>query len=132
MVLNNEKLFGKLKLLSEDEKDYKLLLRFSLYEYLSPKKCIFTYGLSKSDFDNLVKDIKLSLTRGIIEPGENVGVIAAQSIGEPTSQMTLNTKHSAGVAGKSSANMGVPRIKEIMNYSRSIKSPQMTIYLIRV
>ena len=128
VVLNNEKLFGKLKLLSEDEKDYKLLLKFSLYEYLSPKKCIFTYGLSKSDFDNLISDIKLAFTKGIIEAGENVGVIAAQSIGEPTSQMTLNTKHSAGVASKSSANMGVPRIKEILNFSRSIKSPQMTIY----
>jgi DNA-directed RNA polymerase II subunit RPB1 len=128
IVLNNEKLFGKLKLLNEDETNFKMLLKFSLYEYLSPKKCIFKYGLSKSDFDNLISDIKLSLTRGIIEPGENVGVIAAQSIGEPTSQMTLNTKHSAGVASKSSANMGVPRIKEILNFSRSIKSPQMKIY----
>ena len=45
-----------------------------------------------------------------------------------TSQMTLNTKHSAGVASKSSANMGVPSIKEILNFNKSIKSPQMTIY----
>ena len=128
IVLNNEKIYGKLKLLSEDEKNFKFLLKISLYEYLSPKKCIFTYGLSKIDFDNIIKNIKLSLTKGIIEPGENVGVIAAQSIGEPTSQMTLNTKHSAGVASKSSANMGVPRIKEILNFSKSIKSPQMKIY----
>ena len=128
IVLNNEKLFGKLKLISDDETDYKLLLKISLYEYLSPKKCIFTYGLSKLDFDNLINNIKVSLTRSIIEPGETVGVIAAQSIGEPTSQMTLNTKHHAGVAGKSSATMGVARIKEILNYSRSIKSPQMIIY----
>jgi DNA-directed RNA polymerase II subunit RPB1 len=41
---------------------------------------------------------------------------------------TLNTKHFAGVAGKGSANSGVPRIKEIMSYSKNIKTPQMTVY----
>jgi len=55
-----------------------------------------------------------------------VGVISAQSIGEPTSQLTLNTKHSAG--SKSSANMGVNRILELLHYSKNIKTPQMTIY----
>ena len=41
---------------------------------------------------------------------------------------TLNTKHYAGVAGKGSASMGVPRIKELLSYSKNIKTPQMTIY----
>ena len=57
-----------------------------------------------------------------------VGVIAAQSIGEPTSQMTLNTKHFAGQAGKGSSNMGVSRIKEIISYGKNIQTPQMMIY----
>ena len=113
IVINNKDVYGESKILDKDEKDYKYIFKISLYEHLSPKKCIFQYGLTKNDFDNLINDIKLSFTKGIIEPGESVGVIAAQSIGEPTSQMTLNTKHSAGVASKSSANMGVPRIKEM-------------------
>jgi DNA-directed RNA polymerase II subunit RPB1 len=52
--------------------------------------------------------------------------IAAQSIGEPTSQMTLNTKHSAG--SKTSVNSGVNRILELLHYTKKIKTPQMIIY----
>jgi DNA-directed RNA polymerase II subunit RPB1 len=129
LITLNNKNTGMSKMLDEDESRYKFLFKISLYEYLCPKKCIFDYGLSKNDFDNLMNDIKISYIKGTVEAGETVGVIAAQSIGEPTSQMTLNTKHSAGVASKSSANMGVPRIKEIMNYSKDIASPQCTIYI---
>jgi DNA-directed RNA polymerase II subunit RPB1 len=129
LISLNNKNIGISKILDDDEAKYKFLFKISLYEYLCPKKCIFEYGLSMKDFDKLMKDIKLSFVKGTVEPGETVGVIAAQSIGEPTSQMTLNTKHSAGVASKSSANMGVPRIKEIMNYSKDISSPQCIIYL---
>jgi DNA-directed RNA polymerase II subunit RPB1 len=116
------------KMLKDDEYHYKYLFRIGLFEYIAPKKCIFEYGLSKEQFDNMIKDIKLSYSRSLVEPGEMVGIIAAQSIGEPTSQMTLNTKHITGVATQSSANMGVPRIKEILSYSKTIKTPQMTIY----
>jgi len=76
----------------------------------------------------MIEDIKVSFSRSMVEPGEMVGIVAAQSIGEPTSQMTLNTKHFAGVAGKGSVNMGVPRIKELLSYSKSIKTPQMVVY----
>ena len=44
-----------------------------------------------------------------------VGMIAAQSIGEPTTQMTLNTFHFAGVASKSNVTRGVPSIEEILS-----------------
>ena len=115
-------------ILSKNEDNFKFIFRTALYEYISPKKCILEYGLSKTEFDNLINDIELSFNRSLVEPGEMVGIIAAQSIGEPTSQMTLNTKHSAGVASKSSANMGVPRIKEILSYSKKIKTPQTKIY----
>ena len=57
-----------------------------------------------------------------VEPGSAVGAIAAQSIGEPGTQMTLKTFHFAGVAGMS-ITQGVPRIKEIINASRSISTP---------
>ena len=58
-----------------------------------------------------------------------VGIIAAQSIGEPTTQLTLNTFHFAGVASKSNVTRGVPRIEEILSLSTNIKEPSLTIYL---
>ncbi len=112
------------KLLKDDDQAYKFMLRIGLYEYISPRKCLFEYKISREGFDNLIEDIRTSLSRALVEPGEMVGVVAAQSIGEPTSQLTMNTKHAAGKAGVS----GVSRIKEIMSYSKNIKSPQMTIY----
>jgi len=112
------------KLLKEDDQAYKFMLRTGLYEYIAPRKCLFEYKISKTGFDNLIEDIRISLSRALVEPGEMVGVVAAQSIGEPTSQLTMNTKHAAGKAGVS----GVSRIKEIMSFSKNIKSPQMTIY----
>ena len=56
-------------------------------------------------------------------------VPAAQSIGEPATQMTLNTFHFAGVASKSNVTRGVPRLKELLHISKSIKAPSLTVYL---
>ena len=116
------------KYMKNNNKYLKFLFIIGLYEYLAPVKCIFEYGLTKTDFSNMMKEIKLNYLRALIDPGEMVGIIAAQSIGEPTTQMTLNTKHFAGNASKSSANMGVPRILELLHYAKNIKTPQMTIY----
>jgi len=57
-----------------------------------------------------------------------VGAIAAQSIGEPTTQMTLNTFHYAGVSTKN-VTLGVPRLKEIINIAKNTKTPSLTVYL---
>ncbi len=57
-----------------------------------------------------------------------VGVLAAQSIGEPATQMTLNTFHFAGVSSKN-VTLGVPRLKEILNVANDIKTPSMVVYL---
>ena len=65
----------------------------------------------------------------IVNPGEMVGIIAAQSIGEPTTQLTLNTFHFAGVASKSNVTRGVPRIEEILSLSENPKNPSCTVYL---
>ena len=58
-----------------------------------------------------------------------VGSIAAHSLGEPATQMTLNTFHFAGVSSKN-VTLGVPRLKEIINVSRNIKTPIMQIFLL--
>merc|ERR1719507_440548 len=62
-----------------------------------------------------------------VEPGEPVGVLAAQSVGEPSTQMTLNTFHFAG-RGEMNVTLGIPRLREIlMVASPSIKTPCMDI-----
>ena len=60
--------------------------------------------------------------KAIITPGEGVGAIAATSIGEPCTQMTLKTFHFAGV-GSMNITQGVPRIKELVNLSSKISTP---------
>ncbi|XP_041970102.1 DNA-directed RNA polymerase III subunit RPC1 [Aricia agestis] len=68
--------------------------------------------------------------RAVIEPGTAVGALAAQSIGEPGTQMTLKTFHFAGVASMN-ITQGVPRVKEIINASRHISTPIITAELMR-
>jgi DNA-directed RNA polymerase II subunit RPB1 len=64
-----------------------------------------------------------------IQPGEQVGIVAAQSIGEPATQMTLNTFHQAGVASKSAVTRGVPRLRELLKVTQNPKASSLTIYL---
>ena len=61
--------------------------------------------------------------------GEMVGALAAQSLGEPATQMTLNTFHYAGVSAKN-VTLGVPRLKELINVSKRPKTPSLTVFLI--
>ena len=117
-----------IKRLIDDDKSLKYILEIALYEYLAPKKCIFNYGLSKDKLNVLWEEITLCFIKSIAEPGEMVGILAAQSIGEPTTQINLNTKHFAGVASKSNTVSGVSRIIELLSFSKNIKTPQMTIY----
>ena len=101
------------KLFKKDEEGFKYIFKISLFEYLAPVKCIYEYNLDKTNFDNLIDEIENSYIKSIVEPGEMVGVISAQSVGEPTSQMNLDSKHSAGkIGGGIGALQGVPRIQE--------------------
>ena len=71
----------------------------------------------------------LKYMRALVEPGEAVGLLAAQSIGEPSTQMTLNTFHFAGFGAKN-VTLGIPRLREIiMTASQRIKTPTMSIKL---
>lgn len=66
--------------------------------------------------------------KSIVHPGENVGTIAGQSVGEPSTQMTLNTFHLAG-HGAGNMTLGIPRLMEIlMTTPYTIKTPIMTVY----
>ncbi|KAJ2511985.1 DNA-directed RNA polymerase II core subunit rpo21, partial [Coemansia sp. RSA 1937] len=79
-------------------------------------------------FDWLLAEIETRFKRAQVNPGEMVGVLAAQSIGEPATQMTLNTFHNAGVSSKN-VTLGVPRLKEVINVADKIKTPMMNVFL---
>lgn len=67
--------------------------------------------------------------RSLVEPGEAVGIVAGQSVGEPSTQMTLNTFHLAGHSAKN-VTLGIPRLREIlMTASDHISTPAMTLVL---
>uniref|UniRef100_H2Z3P9 DNA-directed RNA polymerase subunit n=1 Tax=Ciona savignyi TaxID=51511 RepID=H2Z3P9_CIOSA len=71
--------------------------------------------------------LKMRYQRSLCQPGESVGLLAAQSIGEPSTQMTLNTFHFAG-RGEMNVTLGIPRLREIlMVASKQIKTPQITV-----
>ena len=70
----------------------------------------------------------LKYKKGMVEPGEAVGCTAAQSIGEPSTQMTLNTFHLAGHGGVN-LTLGIPRLRELlMTSSDKIKTPIMELF----
>ena len=105
------------------------LMEIVYYYYLSPKELLITHRYNKEMIKYLLSVITLTFKKSIVAPGEMVGMIAAQSIGEPTTQMTLNTFHYAGVASKSNVTRGVPRIEEILSLTENPKSKSITIYL---
>ncbi|VEU22044.1 DEKNAAC103010 [Brettanomyces naardenensis] len=84
-------------------------------------------GISSRKFKALMQ---LKYMRSLIDPGEAVGIIASQSVGEPSTQMTLNTFHFAG-HGAANVTLGIPRLREIvMTASKQIKTPQMMLPLL--
>ncbi|KAI4292943.1 DNA-directed RNA polymerase I subunit RPA1, partial [Pancytospora philotis] len=71
--------------------------------------------------------LKQKFVAAEVDAGKSVGIIAAQSIGEPSTQMTLNTFHLAGVGGRN-VTLGIPRLREIlMIASKNIKTPVITV-----
>jgi DNA-directed RNA polymerase II subunit RPB1 len=105
-------------------KVFHCLLRF----YLAPRKSIVTMRLSEEMFDEVMRDIRFRYIKSLVHAGEMVGALAAQSIGEPTTQLTLNTFHSAGTA-KANATSGVPRINELLDATSNPKRPSNTVYM---
>uniref|UniRef100_A0A673CJ67 DNA-directed RNA polymerase subunit n=1 Tax=Sphaeramia orbicularis TaxID=375764 RepID=A0A673CJ67_9TELE len=79
------------------------------------------------DSDSLRQLLQYKWQRSLCDPGEAVGLLAAQSIGEPSTQMTLNTFHFAG-RGEMNVTLGIPRLREIlMVASSNIKTPMMSV-----
>ena len=72
-----------------------------LWDYLSPKKLIRDLKINSIGFKHIITSIKSRYKHSLAEGGEMVGPLAAQSIGEQSTQMTLNTFHHAGIGAQS-------------------------------
>src|SRR5208337_4067229 len=84
--------------------------------------------LSDTQFRQILERVLAEYQSTRIEACEAVGVIAAQSIGEPGTQMTMRTFHYAGVA-EINVTLGLPRLIEIMDARKEPSTPTMTVYL---
>ena len=112
----------------EAQRNATTLFNILLRSTLSSKRVIEEFRLSTAAFDWLLGEIENRFQQSLVEPGECVGAIAAQSIGEPATQMTLDTFHFAGVSSKN-VTLGIPRLKEIINVAKKPKTPSLTVYL---
>lgn len=90
---------------------------------------IATLRLSIEEWQSLFDLASEYVRKGRVQAGEMVGPVAAQSIGEPCTQLTLNTFHYSGVASKNNVTRGVPRLKELITVSKTLKTPSLTIPL---
>ncbi len=104
------------------------------YEEQLPKRIIENLkknipgDVSSAKFKKILENTLIEYKNARIEPGESVGIVSAESIGEPGTQMTLNTFHFAGVA-EMNVTMGLPRIIEILDGRKELTTPMMEIFL---
>lgn len=84
--------------------------------------------LPKAAVDEAVEQAVENYTRALVEPGEAAGIVSAQSIGEPGTQMTLRTFHFAGVR-EQNVTLGLPRLIEIVDARKIPSTPNMIVYL---
>lgn len=119
---------GESRLIDEAQANATSLFQCLLRSRLASRRVIEEYRLNRISFNWVLGEIDAQFQKSVVHPGEMVGVVAAQSIGEPATQMTLNTFHFAGVASKK-VTSGVPRLKEILNVAKTMKTPSLTVYL---
>lgn len=106
------------------------LMLSMFYYYLSPRELLCVKRFNRKSLNYLLDVIRLTYFKSVVAPGEMVGMIAAQSLGEPATQMTLNTFHLAGVATKSNVTRGVQRLEELLSITREPANPSCTVYLL--
>jgi DNA-directed RNA polymerase I subunit RPA1 len=122
----SEKVYEQLHdyLINDPDHKFKVSEKFKNKSGENNIENILNKKISRSKFKNI---IFLKYLSSLIQPGESVGVLAAEAIGEPSTQMTLNTFHLAGHGG-ANVTLGIPRLREIlMTSEKNIKTPVMTI-----
>jgi DNA-directed RNA polymerase subunit A' len=109
-------------ILSKYSGNLNLKMRINLENAFSQNR------LSKDGVEKVLKRTFDLIQRALAEPGEAVGVVTAQSIGEPGTQMTLRTFHFAGVKERN-VTLGLPRLIELVDARKKPVTPTMDIYL---
>src|SRR6478736_8808008 len=92
------------------------------------ENALSVHPLSRNGVKKVVQKIIDLFEKAMVEPGEAVGVVTAQSIGEPGTQMTLRTFHFAGVKERN-VTLGLPRLIELVDARKKPVTPTMDIYL---
>jgi DNA-directed RNA polymerase II subunit RPB1 len=112
----------------EVQANSSLTFRMHVRATMATRRVLEQFHLTREAFDWVLGEVEAKFNQSLVNPGEMCGTLAAQSIGEPATQMTLNTFHYAGVSSKN-VTLGVPRLKEIINVATKIKTPSLTVYL---
>lgn len=100
----------------------------SVIEELYAKLSQFSDRLTESEIEEIAKNVVEEYTRSLVNPGEAVGMVAAQSIGEPSTQMTLRTFHYAGIR-ELNVTLGLPRLIELVDAKKTPSTPLTYVYL---
>ena len=118
------------KLIEPELEEARRRLPKRIYDELVEKlqKIAGEYGLTPDEAKEIVKQVIDEYEISLVEPGEPVGTVAAQSIGEPGTQMTLRTFHFAGVR-EFNVTLGLPRFIELVDAKKEPSTPMMTVYL---
>lgn len=121
------------KLKKEDINDIEInacyLFKILILSNLSVKQVICDYHLTKEAFEYILDTIRRKFNYAIVTPGFMAGPVAAQSIGHPITQATLNTFHLSGVASASKTTRGIGRITELLSLSHKVKTEVTTLAL---
>ncbi|MEM2062410.1 MAG: DNA-directed RNA polymerase subunit A'', partial [Candidatus Nitrosocaldus sp.] len=106
---------------------YSKMLNPSIAEMLKVE--LMKIRLSRDGVEKVCKHVVELFDKARAEPGEAIGIVAAQSIGEPGTQMTLRTFHFAGIKERN-VTLGLPRLIELLDARKKPETPTMDIYLL--
>lgn len=110
----------------QDSQRSKLVYNAYFFEMLSPRRCCIQYRMRKDELIQIRDAVYDRMRKVHLNGGDMVGYVAAQGISEPITQANMRTFQMSGVA----SNSGVSRVKELMEKSKNIISPIMTIHML--
>jgi DNA-directed RNA polymerase subunit A' len=131
-LVETEALISKTSKLASEEEIKRVVSKYA--KELNPKLIQDLYAALKEhpldvkSVENVCKRVVELLKKAMVEPGEAIGVVAAQSVGEPGTQMTLRTFHFAGVREKD-VTLGLPRLIELVDARKQPSKTSMTVYI---
>lgn len=125
------KLIRKIKRMMSTDSSYHHVSPFfiAVRSLLCSKVCVSQLRLTKLELSCICATIERRMAKAQIAPGEAVGTIAGQSVGEPATQMTLNTSHFIGNTSMN-VTLGVPRLKEIIDCTRYTATPSLMVRIL--